>query len=99
MADREDERVGLTGMLYAIHPSQCFPHSAISQEEKLQYRMQEILDNELFTPKSLFGRTLPTVLRLIKRQKFVSQAVQEDAMLCLAKLMLVKQAIHTLPFD
>lgn len=52
--------------------------------------MQEILDNEMFTPKSLFGRCLPMVLQLIKRQKCVSQAIQEDAMLCMAKLMLVK---------
>ncbi|KAI1724403.1 non-SMC mitotic condensation complex subunit 1 domain-containing protein [Ditylenchus destructor] len=75
-ADREDERVGLT---------------AISEEEKLQIKLQQILDRDTFNNITLNGRILPFVITILKSHANFGENVKESAVECLAKLMLVNR--------
>ncbi|KAI1716364.1 non-SMC mitotic condensation complex subunit 1 domain-containing protein [Ditylenchus destructor] len=75
-ADREDERIGLT---------------AISEEEKLQIKLQQILDRDTFNNTTLNGRILPFVITILKSHVYFGENVKESAVECLAKLMLVNR--------
>lgn len=91
-ADREDERIGLTGRLLQ-NIRKCvyeFFVSAISEEEKLQIKLQKILDQDIFHPSTINGRILPFVEMILQNHETVSECVKEAAVGCLAKLMLVK---------
>jgi len=97
-ADREDDRIGLTGK----HPDNsdrqfayCYlnssnHNSAVSEEEKLQMKVQNLLDKETFDCQAIIARTISLILSLLEESGIERAELKEQAVTCLARLMLIK---------
>jgi hypothetical protein len=73
-----------------------FHFPAISEEEKLQHKIEKLVDRDLFSRCTIIGRSLPFLLHLLSAgdkggQLQVSPRLQEQAVQCLARLMLVNR--------
>ncbi|KAL3073101.1 hypothetical protein niasHT_035377 [Heterodera trifolii] len=61
----------------------------ISEEEKNQMCLQQVLDKSTFANDTIIGRTMPVLMAVLQHHTKWSNVAVEAALLCLAKFMLV----------